>query len=77
MPRQLLHVADVAALLGLSPWTVRDKARRHLLPHSKPAGCRDILFDETQLDAWLAGAPLEAVKLPRGGRVVRAKVKQP
>jgi excisionase family DNA binding protein len=68
-----LHVDDVAALLGCSKRTVHERARLGEIPHRRPPGARRLLFLEVELRAWLDGAELELVRLPRGGRVVRPK----
>ena len=41
------------------------------VPHRKPPGGRRCLFIEDEVRAWVDGAALEVVELPRGGRVVR------
>ena len=66
-----LMVEDVAALLGCSKRTVHERARLAEIPHRRPPGARRLLFLETELRAWLDGAALDVVQLPRGGRVVR------
>jgi excisionase family DNA binding protein len=66
-----LLVEDVAALLGCSKRTVHERARLAEIPHRRPPGARRLLFLEGELRAWLDGAKLECVELPRGGRVVR------
>jgi excisionase family DNA binding protein len=65
-----LMVEDVAALLGCSKRTVHERARLAEIPHRRPPAARRLLFVEAELRAWLDGAPLELVELPRGGRVV-------
>jgi len=66
-----LHVEDVAGLLGCSIRTVHERARLGEIPHRRPPGARRLLFLESELQAWIDGAALEHVELPRGGRVVR------
>jgi predicted DNA-binding transcriptional regulator AlpA len=68
-----LMVEDVAALLGCSKRTVHERARLAEIPHRRPPAARRLLFLEAELRAWLDGAPLELVELPRGGRVVRPR----
>jgi excisionase family DNA binding protein len=68
-----LLVGDVAGLLGCSVRTVHERARLGEIPHRKPPGARRLLFLEDEVRAWLDGADLERVDLPRGGRVVRPK----
>jgi excisionase family DNA binding protein len=68
-----LLVEDVAAMLGCSTRTVHERTRLAEIPHRRPPGARRCLFLEAELRAWLDGAALELVTLPRGGRVVRPK----
>ena len=64
-------VADVAERLHVAPSTVHEWARTGGIPHRKLAGSRRLLFLPSDLEAWEAGASLELVELPRGGRIVR------
>jgi excisionase family DNA binding protein len=66
-----LLVDDVATLLGCSKRSVHERARLREIPHRKPPGMRQLLFVESELQAWLDGADLDVEELPRGGRVVR------
>ena len=66
-----LTVEDVAELLGCSKRTVHERARLGEIPHRRPPAARRLLFLESELRAWIDGAPLELVELPRGGRVIR------
>jgi excisionase family DNA binding protein len=66
-----LTVEDVAELLACSKRTVHERARLGEIPHRRPSGARRLLFVEAELRAWIDGAELERVELPRGGRVVR------
>ena len=68
-----LVVEDVAALLRQSRSWVHERTRIGEIPHRKLPGSRRCLFLEAELDAWVAGAELELVELPRGGRIVRPK----
>lgn len=68
-----LMVEDVAALLGCSRRTVHERARLGEIPHRRPPAARRLLFLESEIRAWLDGAHLERLELPRGGRVVRPK----
>jgi predicted DNA-binding transcriptional regulator AlpA len=69
-----LQVEDVAGLLGCSKRTVHERARLGQIPHRRPPSARRLLFVESEIRAWLDGAQLEMVQLPRGGRVVRPRV---
>jgi Helix-turn-helix domain len=67
-----MGVPEVAERYGLSAWTIRNRARLKELPHRKPPGARDLLFDPDELDRFDEGSVhLEYLRLPRGGRVVR------
>jgi excisionase family DNA binding protein len=68
-----LLVDEVAARLRCSTRTVHELTRSNAIPHRKLPGARRCLFLPAELEAWEAGAPLELVELPRGGRVVRTK----
>ena len=68
-----LQVEDVAELLGCSKRTVHERARLAEIPHRRPPAARRLLFLEGEIRAWLDGAELECLALPRGGRVVRPK----
>jgi Helix-turn-helix domain len=71
--KRYLVSAEVADQLHWSVRKVQDMSRRGLIPYVRIGGTRPYLHDPDQLDAWLAGAELEIVDLPRGGRLVRAK----
>lgn len=66
-----LLAEDVVERLRASLRTVHELARLREIPHRRLPGTRRLLFLETELEAWEAGAELEVVELPRGGRVVR------
>jgi hypothetical protein len=66
-----LNVEAAAAMLHLSPRQLREHARRCQVPHRRLPGMRRVLFDESEIRAFLDGAPLEVVETPGGGRVVR------
>ena len=68
-----LLVGDVAEMLGCSVRTIHERARLGEIPHRKPSGARRLLFTESELQAWLDGAELDRLELPRGGRVVKPK----
>lgn len=67
----LLHVEDVAKLLGASRSSVQERAARGLIPNRRLPKTRRIIFVRDDLDAWLSGAELETIPLACGGRVVR------
>jgi excisionase family DNA binding protein len=66
-----LTVEEVAARLRCSTRTVRDLARLRQIPHRRLPGGRRLLFLVHELEPWEAGAELETVELPRGGRLVK------
>jgi excisionase family DNA binding protein len=78
-----LSVQQVASRYGLSPWTIRAKARNGQLPHLRHSGAKSFLFPLEWLDAFDEGAPLEVVRTraPRRGvpaaRVVRPRIESP
>ena len=54
-----------------SKWTIYEQTRNGQIPHRKLPGRRELLFPLADLEAFEDGAPLETVKLPKGGRIVR------
>jgi excisionase family DNA binding protein len=72
-----LLVEDVAERLHCSKRSVHELTRRREIPHRRLPASRRCLFLLEELEAWEAGAPLEVLELPRGGRVVRPKGKTP
>jgi hypothetical protein len=54
-----------------SKWTLYELTRTGQIPHRKLPGRRELLFPLADLEAFEDGAPLETVKLPDGGRIVR------
>ena len=53
-------VAEAAEILGLSPWTVREKARLRQLPYYRPFGARGRLaFSPEDLSAFLRASRVE------------------
>ncbi len=70
-PRYLATVEEIAPELAMSAWTLGEACRRLEFPHVKLPHRRRILIDRRQVAAYLEGAPLEAKRLPGGGRVVK------
>lgn len=68
-----LVVEQVADRYGTSSRWVHERTRTREIPHLRHPGSRRCLFREDWLDAWDAGAELEVVERPRGGRIVRPK----
>jgi hypothetical protein len=68
-----LTVEDVAERHLCSLRSIHELTRTLAVPHFKRPGTRRCLFRQDWLEAWEAGAELEVVELPRGGRVVRPK----
>lgn len=66
-----LTTSEAAAYLRTSVRALHEFTRARRVPCRKLAGHRKILFTRTELDAYLNGAPLEAVDLPGGGWRVR------
>ena len=66
-----LLVEDVAERLRCSTRSVHELTRLREIPHRRLPRSRRCLFLVEELEAWEAGAALEVVELPGGGRVVR------
>jgi VRR-NUC domain/Helix-turn-helix domain len=66
-----LTVEDVARRYNTSVKAIHDRTRRNEIPFTKRPGFRRLLFDRRHLDHWDAGAGLEVVDLPGGGKIVR------
>jgi hypothetical protein len=66
-----LTVEDVGQRYHASARTIREWARLHQVPHLRRSNSRRLLFLPSELDAFDAGAELETVTLPGGGRRVR------
>ena len=50
--RETIEAVEVAAILGVSEWTVYDLARRRVIPHVR-LGTRRVLFRRSSILAWL------------------------
>ena len=70
MASPYLVVEDVAERLRCSSRSVHELARLRQIPHRRLPGARRLLFLESELQRWEAGAQLEVKELPRGGRIV-------
>jgi excisionase family DNA binding protein len=68
-----LTTEEAASVLRCSLRTVQQLVARDAIPYRKVAGMRRVLIPPDELEESLAGAELEAVQLPRGGRAVRVK----
>jgi predicted DNA-binding transcriptional regulator AlpA len=67
-----LVVEQVAQLIGVKPRTIHEYTRQECgIPHRVLPGGRRCLFERAALEAWMNGAKLERIDLPRGGRIVR------
>jgi hypothetical protein len=66
-----LTVEDVGRRYHASARTIREWARLHQVPHLRRSNSRRLLFLPSELEAFDAGAELETVSLPGGGRRVR------
>ena len=73
MSAQYLTTEEAAGVLRCSLRTVQQLVADGSIPHRKIAGMRRVLIPPDELEQALAGATLETVELPRGGRVVRVK----
>jgi hypothetical protein len=75
-PAQLLTVEEAAALLRRAPSTLREHARRGLVPCTRFPYARRVLFDPDTLAAWRKDPQeLEKVELWGGGWIVQPKRK--
>jgi excisionase family DNA binding protein len=69
-----LTTEQAAEVLHCSIRTVQALVARDAVPYRKIAGTRRVLIPSDELEAALAGAPLERVELPDGrGRVVKVQ----
>jgi excisionase family DNA binding protein len=76
MKGTLLHVEDVARLLGFSVRSIHEMTRQRRIPCRRIPGTRRFLFDSEELTAWIdAGGDveLEVIEGLHGGLVVRPK----
>jgi excisionase family DNA binding protein len=73
MSARYLTTEEAAGVLRCSLRTVQQLVADCSLPHRKLPGMRRVLIAPDELAAYMDGADLETVELPRGGRVVRAK----
>lgn len=73
MSGRYLTTEEAASVLRCSLRTVQQLVADGAIPHRKIGGMRRVLIPPDELDAYLDGAVLETVELPRGGRVVRPK----
>ncbi len=48
-----MTIADVASLLGCSPWTVRQRYLRQGLPHLRASARGRLVFFRSQVIAWI------------------------
>jgi excisionase family DNA binding protein len=67
---------ELARELGIAPSTLREWARRGLVPNRKMPHTRRVLFSRADVEAWLAGAELETKLLAGDGRLVAPKGKR-
>jgi excisionase family DNA binding protein len=65
-----LVVEEVAERLRCSKRTIHELTRTEAIPHRRLPGSRRCLFLPVELEAWEAGAELEARELAGGGRIV-------
>jgi excisionase family DNA binding protein len=73
MSGRYLTTEEAADVLRCSLRTVQALIADGAIPHRKIGGMRRVLIPPDELEQALAGASLETVELPRGGRVVRVK----
>jgi excisionase family DNA binding protein len=68
-----LTTSEAAELLRCSVRTLHGMTATGRCPHRKLPGQRKCLFLESELRAFVDGAPLTVEELPHGGRIVRPK----
>ncbi len=73
MKRHFLTTQEAAELLRRSVVTVQRQAHAGRLPHVRRGGTRRLLFVPAEIESYMAGAELERLELPDGGRIVRVK----
>ena len=66
-----IGVPEVAERLQVSERAVYELTRTSAIPHRRLQGTRRCLFLVDELEQWEAGAELQVIEPPRGGRVVR------
>jgi excisionase family DNA binding protein len=66
MSERWFSAKDAAAYVGRSPRVIHELTRTKRIPHRRVDGLRGYLFRSGDLDAWLAGAQLEAVEVSDG-----------
>jgi DNA-binding transcriptional MerR regulator len=68
-----LNTAEAAARLRISTRTIKEHARRGLIPHRKlTAGTSALLFLPAELDHWInTGCTLQTLDTPAGGRICK------
>lgn len=73
--RETIEAKEAAELVGISEWKVLEMARRKLIPHIRPAGCRRVLFRRSTLLAWLdvQEAASVAIEEPGPGKIRRVQ----
>ncbi len=80
MKGHLLHVEDVARLLGISVRTIHELTRQRRIPCRRIPGTRRILFDSEEISDWVdvgGAVELEVIEGRDGGLVVRPKTRRP
>jgi excisionase family DNA binding protein len=70
---RFLTTEETADMLRCSLRTVQQLVADGQIPSRRIVGMRRVLIPPDELEQALAGAELETVELPRGGRVVRVK----
>lgn len=58
-----LTTDQVAQYLHLRPCTIREYARRGLIPHSRIPGSRIIRYDRLEIDRWMSSSAVAPVRV--------------
>lgn len=66
--RETIDAPEAATLIGVSEWKILEMARRGLIPHIRPQGCRRVLFRRSTLLAWLEAQERVSVRTDETGQ---------
>ena len=75
MVRETINAKQAAQIIGISDWKILEMARRGLIPHIRPQGCRRVLFRYTSLLAWLEQQEVASLETegPEFGKIRRVQ----
>lgn len=64
MEQQPLTIKQAAEVLGMSPWTLRDRVTAGTVPHRRTGKVRGVVFDPEHIEAIKADAFRPALGTP-------------